>query len=50
VTSELRGVDFSQSINAANSEKNRYEDKIPCEFRREKEREKREGGERERKR
>ncbi len=31
VTSDLRSVDFSQSVNAANTDKNRYDDKIPCE-------------------
>ena len=32
MTGELPSLDFSQSINAANVEKNRYDDKIPCEF------------------
>ena len=33
VTGDQLGVDFSQSVNAANAEKNRYDNKIPCEFR-----------------
>ena len=32
MTGELPSLDFSQSVNTANAEKNRYDDKIPCEF------------------
>ena len=33
VTGDQLSLDFSQSVNAVNAEKNRYDNKVSCEFR-----------------